>query len=390
MNNYVICKTASLRCGSVTGSDELPPADTLSEADFDAAFEKMENMELAGDSPTGSEDDVSEVIDTEDKVEEEKSDETVEQLNDDESEEDETADEQVDSTEDEIDDEDSANEKDSDESEDEDTNEETFSLENIPMDEELLFDISANGMSTRATMNQLITGFQKGLNYTKHMQQLKPFRVSIGIMEENGLTDSDLNLLVEAKSGNKDALGKLLADANLDPIDVETDNKGSYVPKQHGKATADPEMERVISSIKSDNEYGSAIQEALNNMPEDFYNKVSGSPENLEFLHDDFKNGIYQKVMPEVMKLQALYGAGDTMKMYIDTAKNMTANKPDDSGKDKPKPKAEATVKEKRKVVSTTKKKGAASKPVSKSLKDMDDDEFDKDFKRLYGDIEPL
>ena len=349
-------------------------------------------MEYSED-PSGSEEKTTEP--SEDNTEnntEENTEENVEHPTGSDSDEDETADEPAASEEEGENQEDSINDegKEDEQGTDEAKAEETFSFENIPMDVELPFEIAANGMKTKATLNQLITGFQKGLNYTKHMQQLKPFRTAVGIMEENNLSEDDLNLLIELKSGNKEAFNKLLSDIKIDPLDLEQKENSDYTPKNYGKELPDPEMEQVITEIRNDADNFPVVQEALNSMPQDFYDAVSANPGGMKSLYEDVKSGVYAKVMPEVMKLQALYGPSDTMKMYVETARRLLN---EGGSKEKEPPKEEAKPNRqnkdaKRKLTSATKKKNSGTKPVSKQLDDLTDDEFDEEFKRMFGDVD--
>jgi len=368
--------------------DTLPPVDSLSDEEFDKAFEQLEAIEYSEDNG-GSEEKTTEPSEdnTEDNTEE-----NIEHPTDSDSNEDETTDEPAASEEEGEDQEDSINDEgnEDEQGKDEAKTDEAFSFDDIPMDVELPFEIAANGMKTKATLNQLITGFQKGLNYTKHMQQLKPFRTSIGIMEENDLSDEDLNLLIELKSGNKEALNKLLSDIKIDPLDLEQKENSDYTPKNYGKDIPDPEMEQVIGEIKNDADNFPIMQEALNSMPQDFYDVVSANPGGMKSLYEDVKSGVYEKVMPEVMKLQALYGPSDTMKMYVETARrllNEGGSKEKEPSKDEAKPNKQ-NKDAKRKLTSTTKKKNSGTKPVSKQLDDLTDDEFDEEFKRMFGDVD--
>lgn len=364
---------------------ELRPVDELTDEEFDAEFAKLENMpeedEVVEDTAESTESE--EEVPAEDA---ENEDEEVEEPEEDNDSESEDEPEEDDNPEDEESEEQTEEESDDTES----TNEEqaAFDFTSIPMDETMPMDIQANGMNVKASMNELVAGFQKGMNYTQKMQALSGHSKDMGIMKDNGLSTEDLNLLVEAKNGNKDALAKLMSNAKVDPLDLE-EAKVDYTPQDHGKAPLDFEMEQVKESIVADTEYSGAVQKAVTDMPDDMYEVVSQNAGNLNALYQDVKAGIYQEVMPEVMKLQTLYGkTAPTMEMYMKVAEARQKRLADTAGEPK-----QETVKEvkdtKRKV--NRKRAASSSKPnkakvdVVEDINDLDDDEFMKAFEKMTG-----
>ena len=357
--------------------ETLPPVDSLSEEQFEEQFEKMMNTPQEEEEPSGE---------TEEVVSEEPDTEIVEQPQDEIESETETLDEETTEEEEEEPTEDSTTEISSEE-EDESKGEEPvgFQYENMPMDEALPFEIKANGMMLKATPNELIAGFQKSMNYTKNMQQIAPFRRSIGIMEDNGLSEADLNMMVELKAGNKEAIAKMLADAKLDPLDIETEGKEGYTPDDYGKEVVSVEMEQVKADINADTANADSMSRAINTMPDDFYAVIESDANALGNLHKDVASGVYQTIMPEVMKQQTLYGTGGktTMEMYVAVARALSTQ-PKDVVETVTK-KAEPSKESRKRASSGTKEKAPSKAPMSKSIDDMDDDEFAKDFEKIMG-----
>lgn len=358
----------------------------MSDEEFNANFEKlMENP----DSLVEGIDDVASNEAENDSTQDETSD-TVEQPDEtDELSSEEEPDEEPTEEDEEGVDKDSA--KDDDETSDDANDDEVedvktpFNFDSIPRDEIIPMDIKVNGLTTRATLNELVEGFKKGMNYTKNMQQLAPFRRSVGIMEDNGLTEQDLNLMVELKAGNKEALAKLLADSKVDPLDIDVDGRDEYTPKDYGRDVVDVEMEQVQQEINADVDNIDAVKNALTTMPDDFYNYIEKDANALRNLHKDVASGIYQQVMPEVLKLQTLYGkTKPTLDMYIEVARNMASRqtKQMETSAVKPKPDAEKRAK----AVSSTKKKAPKqSQSIAKAVDEMDDDEFAANFEKIMG-----
>lgn len=266
----------------------------------------------------------------------------------------------------------------------------SYDFSKVPMDELLPIDIPANGIKVKATMNELIEGFKKGMNYTQKMQELSQHRKSISILAEHGLTERDLGLLIDARGGNKEAIAKLLSDAKVDPLDLDLEAKANYVAKDYSKDEVDPEMDYVRKEILADTAYAPAVEDAIKTMPEDMFREVAGNANNLNALYKDVKSGVYDKVMPEVIKIKNLYGSTKSTKdLYIEVARNMAPTMaqpkavPVASKEEKESKRQELNDKRKKAVSSSA----AANKPsvIKQDLDELDDDAFAKEFAKITG-----
>jgi len=261
----------------------------------------------------------------------------------------------------------------------------------IPRDKIMPFDISVNGMKVRATMEELEAGFKKGMNYTQKMQEIAPHRQDMNLMAEHGLNTDDLNLLIEAKKGNKDALGKLIANAKVDTMEIDAEASQDYTPENYAKPVANVEMEQVKSEILADTEVAPSVENALQTMPEDMYEMVSSNAMGMNSLYSDMKSGMYEKVMPEVLKQQALYGVREpTIQTYLNVAKQYFGGE----GEQQEQPAAQpeptvnnAELNNKRRNAGTT-PPATKTKPesfIQKDLDSMSDDDFEKEFQKMVG-----
>lgn len=270
---------------------------------------------------------------------------------------------------------------------------EEFNFENIPRDKIIPHDINVNGMTVRATMTELEEGFKKGMNYTQKMQEIAPHRKNMNLMTEHGLTTDDLNLLVEAKQGNKEALGRLMANAEIDPLEVEAEESKDYTPKNYAKEPTNIEMEQIKSTILSDTENAPVVENALQTMPEDMYLMVSEDTRGMNSLYNDIKSGLYQQVMPEVIKQQSLYGKQEpTLQTYLKVAEKLigTGDKPTAQ----PEPKIKSVPKVNNEELNTKRRSAAPNKTavnakpkslINEDLSKLDDDEFEKAFQQMVG-----
>lgn len=353
------------------------PVDQMTDEEFNAAFEAMRN-EPVGDEPMQDESSVEEETVANDSPDTEGEEETEEQSE----EEEESATEGEEGTTLEVEEEE--------ESEDSEVTQKGYDFSKVPMDELLPIDIPANGIKVKATMNELIEGFKKGMNYTQKMQEISQHRKSISILAEHGLNEKDLGLLIDARSGNKEAIAKLLRDAKVDPLDLDVESKTEYVAKDYSKDEVDPEMEYVRKEILSDTEYAPIVEDAIKTMPEDMFREVAGNANNLSALYKDVKSGVYQRVMPEVIKIKNLYGSTKSTKdLYIEVARNMAPAKVQPNvapvpSKEETESKKQELNDKKKKAVSSS---AAVSKPsvIKQDLDELDDDAFAKEFAKITG-----
>lgn len=371
----------------------LNKVDTLSDDAFDAEFDKMMNQSPEEFDAAQTEPEETQLDESPDQVAVEDLD-TATTSEDTEGtiDEDEQPDEELDT---ELNEEPAAADIPEDSTEDDpvdpDSQEPTeFDFNSIPRDKIIPRDINVNGMKVKATMDELEAGFKKGMNYTQKMQEIAPHRKDMNLMIENGLTTADLNLLVEAKGGNKEALAKLLATAKVDPIDIEVEDADAYTPKDYSKDVPNADLEQLKTEILSDQENAPVVDDALKTMPQDMYDLVSENPQGMNSLYTDVKSGIYQKIMPEVIKQQALYGKNEpTLDTYLRVAKTMMEQNPTPAT-DKP---IEKQVSGNKELNNRRRKAGTApaSKPkesksfIQKDLNSMDDDEFEKEFQEMVG-----
>jgi len=372
----------------MSSHEELPDVDTLSDEAFDAAFDDMmrtPNEEDSDDTP-------EEVIETPEPTEsdsEDNDEETSEEEPEEDSEDDVTVEQPEDTEEDSTPEPDEGEVIEDTEGKTEDsTNEEedtkAFDFTSMPMDALLPMEIKANGMKMKATMNELVAGFQKGMDYTQKMQELSGVKKLVSIATSNSLSEEDLNLLVEAKNGNKEAIAKLMSNSGIDPLDVDTDEHKDYIPDDYSKEEVDVELSSIVATINSDIEYKGQVEGAINNMPQDMYDTIAGSAGNMESLYKDVKAGVYAQVMPEVIKLQNLYGKTEaTLDTYIKVARQLQGNDTPEVSRESSTEKADRNSK--RKKVAPTSKAPTKKSYISKDVSKLGEDDFDREFARITG-----
>lgn len=219
-----------------------------------------------------------------------------------------------------------------------------------------------------------------GIDYSRNMRDLKPLRAISETLVELGLMDKDSGVVDEAallrlgdiNKGNTDALGQLMADKKIDPLDVNTEDV-EYTPTQSmvtQQSVAIQDVEAELASRGSVDRVITKLGE-LDDRSKQFFNET---PSNLLKLDDDIQNGSYDNIMGAVQYEKSLGRLGDMsdMEAYIHIASQQVPN--EEVVPTTPKP---STNKRKAAGIS---KRGPVNKTVQKvpDIVGMSDEEFEK------------
>ena len=177
-------------------------------------------------------------------------------------------------------------------------------------EEPKLFEVKHNGQVMKLTEDEMLMMANKGFDYTSKTQDLATKRKTLDIVD--GLDDNLLQTVSDAKSGNKEAVAKLVRDFGIDPYDIDTEQT-TYKPVVEEKNYA---LDDVIEKINRDVPNAETLNGWVNNMPSKSKDFLVNNPNILDELYVHTANGVAQKVMPEVMKQIALNPELDFMGTY--------------------------------------------------------------------------
>jgi len=147
------------------------------------------------------------------------------------------------------------------------------------------------------------------------------YKDEISVLEgirEQGLSNEDLYLLVEAKKGNQQALAKLLKNANVDPYELDVDGEGvdGYKPNEYKADMRLVETKAIINNLKQDEQTFNKFNNLVTrDFDESSRTKVFQDPNLLEFVGETVKSGLYEKIAPTYMKKKLL--GEDPISAYI-------------------------------------------------------------------------
>jgi len=170
----------------------------------------------------------------------------------------------------------------------------------------------ANGKEYEFTPDEITAQFPKifgqAMDYTKKLQAIKPWRKTVDAIEQAGLKQDDINLMIDVLKGDKDAITEVLNRTGVDALDLDPE-ESTYTPKDYGRDEHTLEIEDVIQDIAKDPEYSTTYDVLTNQWDESSLQAITANPSNIKALHEDVRNGTYAKLQPIMDKLK-LYDGG--------------------------------------------------------------------------------
>lgn len=184
-------------------------------------------------------------------------------------------------------------------------NDEDSTPESVTTTPDTLYKIKANGKEFEMTLDELKQTASKGMDYLKKTTALKPYRTMIAAMQENKVSPEDINLLIDLKKGNKEAIAKLIKENEVDVYDLPEAN--DYKPQEYRQSETALDVKEVLNTISKDAEFSrtSEIYAAFDDQTKAFLNE---DPSRIVGLHNDVKTGVFDKVLPLAEKKAMIDG----------------------------------------------------------------------------------
>ena len=166
----------------------------------------------------------------------------------------------------------------------------------------------ANGREFQVTNpNDMVALMQKGLNYSKKMEEMKPNLNLIKTLEQYGLTDeSKLSYLIDLHNKRPEAIAKLIKDSEIDLYEFDTEQANHYVPQS--KVVRKTQLEEVISEVVEANpEFNSVLNTVYTDWDNQSKQAVIDNPNILRIISEQQSNGTYDKIM-NIMEYEKAVG----------------------------------------------------------------------------------
>jgi hypothetical protein len=287
----------------------------LSDEDLEAAFKEAKAQDESPETAIEDEGEVDELEQPEEDSDDDTStDDELEEVEDEDPEEEEgEPDEELDADEDKSEDED-------DEAKAEEVQPTQDQLEEFFAQKS---NVRANGMDHEFTNKEKLEMFDKmfpqATDYTKKMQAIKPYRKTIDAIEQAGLGQEDVNLMIDVLKGDKDAIADVLKRTGVDALDLDTENT-NYVAKDYGRNDTELAIKDIVDEISIDKEYATTHNVLEKQWDDRSRDAFIEDPSMIKLLHIDVKSGMYDTINPIAQKLKVYDGGAKSDLDYYKAA----------------------------------------------------------------------
>lgn len=174
--------------------------------------------------------------------------------------------------------------------------------------EKIMTPFKANGkLITLKTPEEAIQLMQMGANYTRKMQAIAPYKKTLLMLENNGLLDEDkLSFLIDLDKKNPEAIKKLIKDAGIDPMDIDTSTEPQYKEGSHKVSNEEAAFMTILDDLKQSQDGMQTIKEINSNWDDASKNILWSSPNIMRTIHQQRENGVYQLIVDEMERQRTL------------------------------------------------------------------------------------
>lgn len=164
--------------------------------------------------------------------------------------------------------------------------------------QQLMAPFKANGktieLKTPEEARQLM---QMGANYTRKMQEIAPQRKILQMLENNGLTDPEqLSFMIDVMKKDPEAVKKLLEDAKIDPLEIDTQSKSTYQGGKHVVTDEEANFKTTLADVQASPEGQETIKVIDKTWDATSKQALWNAPKILETINAQRESGIYQMI----------------------------------------------------------------------------------------------
>lgn len=174
--------------------------------------------------------------------------------------------------------------------------------------EKIMAPFRANGKTIELkSPEEAIQLMQMGANYTRKLQSIHPHRKVLTMLENNGLLDEDrLSYLIDLDKKNPEAIKKLIKDAGIDPIQIDTETEPTYLEGSHKVSDAEVNFRSNLDELSSIPTGKETIQIINSTWDETSKEALWGEPSLMTIIHTQRETGIYDRITTEVDRQKML------------------------------------------------------------------------------------
>ena len=262
--------------------------------------------------------------------------------------------------------------------------------------ERLLAPFKANGREVKVTsVEDAVSLMQMGANYSKKMAALKPNLRLMKMLENSGLlSEEKLSFLIDLEKKDPAAISKLVNESGIDPLELDSEKAKAYTPNSYAVNDKEVVLDMVLEEIRETPSYDRTLDVVSNKWDRESKQAIANQPQLLKVINDHVDRGIYDIIVKEIEQermfgrlgdisdLDAYRQVGDAIQARggfadLGRQKQTTPNAPV-VVPPKPKKVEDPKIRDKRRAAGTTKSTGSSAPPADFNPLSMSDEEFSK------------
>jgi hypothetical protein len=138
---------------------------------------------------------------------------------------------------------------------------------------------------------------QMGVDYSRKMADLKPYQRMMTSLERADLLDEEkLNFLIDLANKRPEAIQKLLKDSEIDPLDLDLEDGGSYRPNDHMVSESELAIDEALDSIRPSPKFNDVVT-TIQAWDTASKKQLMDNPQAIQHLAAHMETGIYDKIL---------------------------------------------------------------------------------------------
>lgn len=174
--------------------------------------------------------------------------------------------------------------------------------------ERIMQPFKANGKEMKVdNVDDAIQLMQMGANYTKKMAALKPNLKMLKMLENNELlSEEKLGFYIDLEKKDPAAIKKLLKDSDIDPMELDLEEKSEYKPSNHTVDDRQVDLDMALEDIKDTPTYSKTIGIVSNKWDGQSKQAIYENPQLLNVINDHVSSGVYDVINSEIERERTL------------------------------------------------------------------------------------
>ena len=141
---------------------------------------------------------------------------------------------------------------------------------------------------------------QKGVRFTEKMMAIAGQLKRVKMLDAAGISENDLNLLIDIKNGDANAIRSHLQSLNIDPMDIDNQDQTRYQPNNHSVSDQDVAFGLALDEAIATEDGATFVVDIDKSWDPESKEHLRNNPDVLNTLLDQKRSGVFDKVVEQI------------------------------------------------------------------------------------------